>query len=189
MIDSLQAPVTQRDHVRGLLSARVTLVEYADFACPFCAAAFPVVKQLLARNRAELCLVFRHNPRGELHEGAHLAAKAAEAAAFQGQFWSMHDLLFERRGAITERGLLRDAARLGLDVEIFASDLYSRAVAARVREDELGGLRSGVIGTPTFFINGAHFRDKPDLPTLERAIAEASSLGLRTGTASKWTCN
>src|SRR6478752_7913522 len=193
MIDLLQSPVTSRDHVRGPTSARVTLVEYADFACPFCAAAFPVVEQLLAQHPAELRLVFRHNPRGEVHEGSLLAAKAAEAAAFQGQFWPMHDLLFERKQAITERSLLNEAALLGLDVELFRSDLQSRAVASRVREDELSGLRSGVVGTPTFFLNAVHFRDKPDLLTLSQAIAEALTPGTRAVNAqmeaSKWISN
>lgn len=193
MLDLLQAPVTTRDHVRGPLDAPVTIVEYADFACPFCAAAHPVLQQLQARFRRELRLVFRHNPRGELHPGAHLAAQAAEAAGLQGQFWPMHDALFERAGAVSERALLRTARALELDLDLFRSDLYSRAVAHRVRDDEVGGLRSGVIGTPTLFINGLHFRDKPDLVTLSGAVAELVCsqvpLAVSTTGANKWISN
>jgi protein-disulfide isomerase len=176
MINSLSVAVSERDHLRGPESARLTLVEYGDFACPFCAQAYPVVRELLRRYPSELRFVFRHNPRGELHEGAHLAARAAEAANVQDKFWPMHDLLFERAdGAPMSEKVAACAAELGLDMQRFETDLLSPDVAQRVREDEVGGLRSGVVGTPTFFINGVHFRDKPDLETLSRAIEETRS--------------
>jgi protein-disulfide isomerase len=170
MIEQLRVPVTLRDHQRGSENAPVTLVEYADFACPFCAEAYPVVRRLLQHYAGTVRFVFRHNPRGELHEGAHLAAQAGEAAGFQGQFWPMHDLLFQRRQPICERSTLSAALMLGLDIDQFQADMRSRAVAVRIREDEIGGLRSGVVGTPTFFVNGLHFRDKPDFEGLARAI-------------------
>ena len=171
MIDTLAIGVSNHDHVRGPQTADVTLLEYGDFACRYCAQAYPVVRELLLKYQTTLRFVFRHNPRGEIHEGALLAAHAAEAAGAQGQFWSMHDVLFERREPINEQRLLGYAALLDLDVPRFRDDLHSRAVADRVRQDEIGGLRSGVVGTPAFFINGRHFRDKPDLETLSMAIA------------------
>jgi protein-disulfide isomerase len=167
----LHVPVSSRDHVRGAPHGRVTLVEYGDFDCPFCAEAYPVVRALLEQFDSRLRFVFRHNPRGELHPHAPLAAQAAEAAALQGQFWPLHDLLFEHAGALDEPALLSYALLLKLEPGKFEADLHSPEVRARVRDDEVGGLRSGVIGTPTFFINGTHFRDKPDLEALGGAIA------------------
>jgi protein-disulfide isomerase len=170
MIETLAICVSARDHVRGAPAAQVTLLEYGDFACPFCARAFPVVQELLLQYRTTLRFVFRHNPLGGLHEGARLAAHAAEAAGNQGKFWAMHDLLFERHAPITKRRLDGYAALLGLDVQRFRCDRDSQQIAQRVRDDEIGGLRSGVVGTPTFFVNGRHFRDKPDLETLFMAV-------------------
>lgn len=166
----LKVAVSEHDHVRGFRRALVTLVEYGDFDCHFCAAAYVQVRTLLRRLPEYVRLVFRHNPRGELHPNAHLGAQAAEAAALQGQFWSMHDALFEREGTLTEAFVTRCAASQGLDLDRFAADLHSTAVSRRIREDQIGGLRSGVIGTPTFFVNGVHFRDKPDLKGLSQAI-------------------
>jgi protein-disulfide isomerase len=171
MIDTLAVAVSSQDHVRGLETAPVTLLVYGDFACRYCAQAYPVVRELLLKYRTTLRFVFRHNPRGELHEGARLAAHGAEAAAAQGQFWQMHDMLFERREPISEQRLVGYAILLNLDLSRFRADLHSPEIASRVREDEIGGLHSGVVGTPTFFINGRHFRDKPDLETLSMAIA------------------
>jgi len=170
MIENLTICVSARDHVRGAQPAQVTLIEYGDFACPYCARAFPVVQELLLQYRTTLRFVFRHNPLGELHEGARLAAHAAEAAGEQGKFWAMHDLLFERREPVSQQRLESYAALLELDVQRFRSALHSPAIGSRVREDEIGALRSGVVGTPTFFVNGRHFRDKPDLETLGAAI-------------------
>jgi len=186
MIEQLIFPVGVRDHVRGHDDSPITLVEYADFACPYCAHAYPIVRRLLLSHSGTLRFVFRHNPRGELHEGAHLGALAAEAAGFQAQFWPMHDLLFQRQDRICERTVVSYARSLGLDVDQFQVDLHSRAVVARVREDQIGGLRSGVIGTPAFFLNAQHFRDKPDFDGLSRAIeakARTVALGLTLASA------
>jgi protein-disulfide isomerase len=128
------------------------------------------VQELLVQYRTTLRFVFRHNPLGDLHEGARLAAHAAEAAEKQGRFWAMHDLLFERREPITKQRLEGYAALLELDVQRFRDDLSSPEIARRVREDEVGGLHSGVVSSPTFFVNGRHFRDKPDLETLFMAV-------------------
>jgi protein-disulfide isomerase len=166
----LRVAVSERDHARGSANARVTLLEYADFDCPFCTAAYPVVHELLRHFSADLRHVYRHNPRGELHHHARLAAQAAEAAALQDQFWPMHDILFEHSGALEEPDLISYATELDIDMDRFTIDLHSDAVVAGVRDDEIGGLHSGVIGTPTFFVNGSHFRDKPDFESLSRAI-------------------
>lgn len=166
----LKKAVTKRDHVRGGEQASVTLVEYGDFDCPFCAEAYPVVKALLARFRQDLRFVFRHNPRGELHPNAHVAAEAAEAAALHGKFWKMHDTLFEHAKALDWASLARYARELGLDHTRFEAELGAPAVKARVKADEVGGLESGVVGTPTFFIDGKHFHDKPDFDSLAGAI-------------------
>lgn len=159
--------------MRGAPNARVVLVEYGDFDCPFCVQAYSVVRDLLRRFDGQLRFVFRHNPRGEQHAHARLAAQAAEAAALHGQFWPMHDVLFEHPKALEEADLVGYAASLGLDRDTFAKELHAASVRTRVRDDEVGGLHSGVVGTPTFFINGTHFRDKPDAETLGAAIAAA----------------
>ena len=187
MIETLQIAVSARDHLRGFESAPITLVEYGDFACPFCSKSYPAIHELLNRYRSSLRFVFRHNPRREAHPGAHLAAQAAEAAALQGQFWAMHDLLFERGVPISDRIASRYALELELDVERFQKDLHSREVARRVREDEVGGLRSGVIGTPAFFINGLHFYDKPDFDTLSRALDLSLALRDNNPPSGEWS--
>jgi protein-disulfide isomerase len=163
------------DHVRGAPVAKVTLVEYGDFECPFCARAEPVVTELLAQYPKDLRLIFRHNPRNQDHPHAHQAAEAVEAAGDQGKFWEMHDLLFRNQSKLEEADLVGYAEKLGLDVTRFRSDLKSKAHHARVHHDELTGVESRVISTPTFFINGEHFNDKPDLETLSAAIDHALS--------------
>ncbi len=166
----LAVEVSDRDHVLGAPSALTTLVEYGDFDCPYCQAAAPVVPKLLKHFAGALRFVFRHNPLGDLHPHARIAAQAAEAAALQGKFWPMHERLFAHPHALDEASLVAHAAAIGLDAARFAADLHSHALLQRIREDEAGGLRSGVVGTPTFFINGVHFRDKPDYDTLLQAI-------------------
>jgi Na+:H+ antiporter, NhaA family len=166
----LTPPVSARDHVRGSTSAVITLVEYGDFDCPYCAQAYPVVRALERHFGSALRVVFRHNPIGELHEHALIAAEAAEAAALQERFWEMHDRLFEVRGDLGEAALVGHAVAIGLEKARFQADLHAATVRARVREDEVSGLHSGVVGTPTFFIDGEHFWDRPDFMTLARAI-------------------
>ena len=170
----LKVAVTDTDHQIGSAAAAVTLVEYGDFGCRFCGEAHPVVKALRVRFGPSLRFVFRHNPRGELHEHARLAAEASEAAAVQGNFWGMEEILFAHPKSLEEADLLGYAAALGLDVQKFAADLHSPAVAKRVRDDEVGGAHSNIITTPTFFINGARFHDTPDLETLAAAISAAA---------------
>lgn len=158
------------DHARGPASAKVTLVEYGDFACLFCARAVPVLRELEQRFGSDVRLVFRHNPRGfdDPHEPK--AAEAAEAAAEQGKFWEMHDLLFAHQDALEVPDLVGYATALGLDVAKFTANLEAGAHRGRVHADERSGVRSHVISTPSFFINGKHFSDTPDVARLGDAI-------------------
>jgi protein-disulfide isomerase len=169
----LREPVGPEDHVRGPASARITLVEYGDFQCPYCARAYPVVRELERRFGDDLRVVFRHNPRSFDHPRAPFAAEAAEAAAAQGKFWEMHDLLFEHQNALEDIDLVAYARRLDLDLTQFTADLRDRTHRKRVHADELSGVRSKVISTPTFFINGVHYSDTPDLEHLSAALEQA----------------
>jgi protein-disulfide isomerase len=154
----LRVPVSARDHMRGSLSrAAVVMVEYGDFECPACAAAQPIVDQLGVMLGDELCTVWRHFPLTQVHLQAQSAAEAAEAAGAQGAFWPMHELLFARQPIFDEDSLREYAAELGLDVARFTNELLSGVHEPRVRKDFLGGVRSGVNGTPTFFINDTRY--------------------------------
>jgi protein-disulfide isomerase len=172
----LTVPVDdERDHIQGPRDARVTLLEYGDFECPACGAAHPVVKELRERLGDRVRFVFRNFPLGSVHPRAERAALAAEAANTQGRFWEMHDLLFENQDALDEDDLLRYAAALGLDMEAFGEAMDGEPVLSRVREDFLSGVRSGVNGTPTFFINDLRHEGSYQLPALLRALTEASA--------------
>jgi formate-nitrite transporter family protein len=153
----LAPPVGEGDHVAGADDAPVTLVEYGDYECPYCGMAYPIVKALQRELGGQLRLAFRNFPLAEMHPHARRAAQAAEAAAAQGKFWEMHDVIFEHQDALEDADLLRYAAELGLDVERIARELESGAHAKRVRDDFRSGVRSGVNGTPTFFINGQRY--------------------------------
>jgi protein-disulfide isomerase len=166
----LSPPVTDADHAQGPHDAPVTLVEYGDYECPHCGRAHPIVKEVQRRLGARLRFVFRNFPLAQAHPHATSAAEAAEAAATQGKFWEMHDLLFEHQTALDEPHLLRYAATAGLDRERFHADLAAHTHADRVRRDFASGVRSGVNGTPTFFINGIRYDDAWDLASLEAAL-------------------
>jgi diadenylate cyclase len=170
----LDTPVGDRDHARGPATAPVTLVEYGDFECPYCGRTYPVVKELRERLGDRLRFVFRHFPLDSVHLHARRAAEAAEAAAAQGRFWEMHDLLFANQEDLDDESLRRYATGLGLDLARFESDLAERRHAPRVREDRLDGERSGVEGTPTFFVNGARYEGSLDLEGLQAAVEEAA---------------
>ena len=153
----LVIPVGEQDHVAGSLDAPVILVEYGDFECPYCGQAYPIVKTVQRALGKDLALVYRHFPLAEAHPHARLAAEAAEEAAEQGQFWRMHDTLFENQGALEHQDLLAYAEALGLDLGRFAAALTDHTHAKKVRSDFRGGVRSGVNGTPTFFVNGERY--------------------------------
>jgi Na+/H+ antiporter NhaA len=173
VITDLAVPVDpERDHVRGPKKSPVTVVEYGDFECPYCGQAEPVVRELLA-DLGDVRYVWRHLPLNDVHPHAQLAAESAEAAARQGAFWDMHDLLLGHQGALLPADLLRYAADLGLNTEQFADDLSNHAGAARVAEDVDSADISGVSGTPTFFINGTRHYGAYDIGTLTAAVKAA----------------
>jgi Na+/H+ antiporter NhaA len=171
----LAVPVDpDRDHIRGPAEAKVTLVEYGDFECPYCGQAEPVVRALLA-NFGDLRYVWRHLPLTDVHPNAALSAEAAEAADRQGAFWPMHDLLLEHQKELRPVHLERYAADLGLDVDRFREDLRRRLGAARIADDVDSAGSSGVVGTPTFFINGRRQYGAYDIDTLTAAVKTARS--------------
>lgn len=157
----LAQPVGPGDHVRGPAEADVTLVEYGDFACPFCRNAYGIVKELLART-PDVRFVFRANPRSHLYSEAEAVAEAAEIAAAQGTFWKMHDRLFEADQGLSRPQLVAAARDIGLDTAAFERDLDSGAYRRAVRAQEVSGWHSHVLSTPTFFINGVRFDDSLD---------------------------
>jgi protein-disulfide isomerase len=153
----LIVPVSAHDHILGPVDAPLTLLQYGDFQCPHCAAAYPEVAAIANELSDSLRLVFRHFPLAQEHPQAQRAAEAAEAAASQGRFWEMAPLLYENQEQLDDHSLGRYAKKTGLDLKRFKKDLSSGVHAARVRADYLGGVRSGVNGTPTFFINGKRY--------------------------------
>jgi Na+/H+ antiporter NhaA len=171
----LAVPVDpDRDHIRGPADAKVTLVEYGDFECPYCGQAEPVVRALLA-NFGDLRYVWRHLPLTDVHANAALSAEAAEAADRQSAFWPMHDLLLQHQQELRPVHLVRYAADLGLDVDRFREDLRRRVGAARVAEDIDSAGSSGVAGTPTFFVNGRRQYGAYDIDTLSAAVKTAKT--------------
>ena len=171
----LTLPVSsERDHVLGPETAAVNLVEYGDYECPFCGAAHGVTKQLVQEFGDDLRFVFRHFPLTQIHPHAALAAEAAEAAGAQGGFWRMHDLLFENQDRLSPQDVLVYARMLGLDLDRFMSDLRDHVHAPKVREDFRSGVRSGVNGTPTFFINGERYEGPHDFESMSAALNEAA---------------
>jgi len=170
VITDLVVPVDDgRDHIRGPGKAPVTVVEYGDFECPYCGLAEPAVRELL-RDFGDVRYVWRHLPLTDVHPHAQLAAEATEAAARQGAFWGLHDLLLEHQGALTVRDLMGYAASLELDTEWFTADLRKHVGAARVAEDTDSADLSGVSGTPTFFVNGMRHYGAYDIETLSKAV-------------------
>jgi protein-disulfide isomerase len=172
-IAHLTLPVGPRDHAQGPVDVPVTLVEYGDYECPHCGRAYPIVKEVQKRLASKLRFVFRNFPLSESHPHAQHAAEAAEGAAGQGRFWEMHDMLFEHQRALDDRHLVGYATALGLDATTFERDLHAHEHKARVREDFVSGVRSGVNGTPTFFINNLRFDDSWDADTLTEALTAA----------------
>jgi len=162
------------DHIRGPLDAPVTVVEYGDFECPYCGRAEPAVRELLAEH-GDVRYVWRHLPLNDVHPHAQLAAEASEAAAYQGSFWPMHDLLLARQDALELPDLIAYAGELGLDVERFEKDVREDRGAARVAEDVDSADLSGVSGTPTFFINGRRHVGAYDIATLSAAVKAAGA--------------
>ena len=174
-MSTLIPPVGGGDHVAGPDAAPVTLVEYGDYECPYCGMAYPIVKAAQRTLGDKLRLVFRHFPLKEIHPHAQHAAQAAESAGAQGKFWEMHDAIFEHQHALEDEDLVAYATSLGLDGERVAQDLADETYAKRVRDDFRSGVRSGVNGTPTFFINGERYNGPwADEGRFVRALQDAA---------------
>jgi protein-disulfide isomerase len=163
-------PMFGRDHVQGASNAPLALVEYGDFECPYCGAAYPVVKAIQKELGGQLCFAFRNFPLTTLHEHAQHAAEAAEAANAQGRFWPMHDVLFENQDALDDQHLSVYAATMGLDQNLLIGEILAGTHTARVREDFRTGVRVGVNGTPTFFVNGVRYPGPARKSELLRAL-------------------
>jgi protein-disulfide isomerase len=174
MATLLKNSVSPSDHIQGDSNAPVTLVEYGDYECPHCGRAHPMVKRLQQRFKDTLAFVYRNFPLTNVHPHAEMAAEAAEAAGAQEKFWEMHDWLFENQDDLVPESILEAAAELDLDTKRFVEDLQNHTYEDRVRADFMGGVRSGVNGTPTFFINGVRHDGDYEYDTLVEAIRLAS---------------
>jgi NhaA family Na+:H+ antiporter len=175
----LTPPISDRDHIQGPQDAPVTFVEYGDYECPHCRQAHSIVLELQERLGDRFRYVFRNFPLTSIHPHAQLAAEAAAAAAAQGKFWEMHNMLFEYQGTFDEGVFHRFASELDLDMERFRKELAEHTYADRVREDFLGGARGGVNGTPTFYINGLRYDGPWDLDSLTEEIEKPLGVQVR----------
>ena len=169
----LRQPVGEGDHIEGPEDALVTFVEYGDYECPHCRQAHSIVNELQGLLGDQFRYIFRNFPITTVHPNAQLAAEAAEAAGAQGKFWEMHDALFQTEGPLEKEKILQLATDLELDMERFQMELDEQVYAERVREDFLDGARSGVNGTPTFFINGRQVVGAVPYDTIRQTIEEA----------------
>jgi protein-disulfide isomerase len=167
-------PVSERDHIRGPASAPVTLVEYGDYECPYCGLANPIVDEIRRELGDGLRFVFRNFPLSEIHRHAEHAAEIAEAAGMHNKFWEMHDMLYAHQQALDDQHLEEYVARLGVPTSEVKLALAQHAYSDRLREDFMSGVRSGVNGTPTFFINGLRHDGSYERRELLAAIAKAS---------------
>lgn len=164
-MSQLKIPVGPNDHVQGPRDAAIELVEYGDYECPYCGEAYPELKAVQQAMGDDLCFVFRNFPLGNAHPHAQRAAEFAEAAATIDRFWEMHDMLYENQEALDERSLVGYAKQLGFDQALIESALRGD-FAERVRRDFTGGVRSGVNGTPSLFVNGQRYDGPRDADSL-----------------------
>ena len=173
-MSALTPPVSERDHVLGPSDARVTLVEYGDFECPYCGAVHGIVQAARKAFGGNLRVVFRHFPLRASHPRSLPAAKAAEAAGEQGRFWEMHDRLYRHQTELADQDLLRHARELGLDLDRFRASLEVPAHEGRIRDDLASAAASGAQGTPTLFINGERYRGRLERDDIMAALARAA---------------
>jgi protein-disulfide isomerase len=173
---SLRVPVTESDHAQGRADAPVTLVEYGDYQCPYCGAAYPIVKQLQERFGDDLRFVFRNFPLQQVHEHALSAATTAEFAAAHGRFWEVHDALYENQEELGTELYVAIVTQVGLDAGQLRAALEGQEYFEKIKLDFNGGVRSGVNGTPSFFVNGTRYDGPRDFETmaemLDRAISQ-----------------
>lgn len=169
----LKVPVRVEDHVEGEENAPCTLVEYGDYQCPHCGRAYPIIKKVQKHFGKRLRFVFRNFPLNEIHPQAESAAETAEFAGTQGKYWEMHDLLFENQSRFGPAFFQEAAQKLGLDPAALREALANGTYRTHVRSDFMSGARSGVNGTPTFFINGQRLDGSWDYEDLVAALEEA----------------
>ncbi|UQB69279.1 DsbA family protein [Epilithonimonas zeae] len=154
---SLKPSVSTTDHAQGNDNADLVIVEYGDYQCPYCGAAYPVLKELMKEFGSQVKFVFRNFPLSEMHQYARPAAIAAEAANLQGKFWEMHDAIYENQGSLNELFLFELAEKIGLNISQFKEDIQKTELEEKVDSDFESGIVSGVNGTPSFFVNGNKF--------------------------------
>lgn len=171
-MSELTVPITTDDHSQGEVDAKCTLVEYGDYQCSYCGQAAPVIRRLQDYFGTDMRFVFRNFPLRELHPNAVHAAEAAEFAAANGKFWEMHDLLYQNQSSLEDDALLAFAVRLDLTGDKLGEVLRLEAYLPRIKSDFSGGVRSGVNGTPTFFLNGWRHDGEFDYETLADAVQQ-----------------
>jgi len=169
-MSALTPPLSAEDHVDGPERAELELVMYGDFQCPYCTAAYPIVRRIRDQMAGRLMFAFRHFPLREIHPDAERAAEAAEAAAAQGAFWQMYDRMYQSGGALSREDLISYTAELGLDSQRVAAELDSEAHRPRVERDLDSGIASGVTGTPGFFVGGRLYGGSFDRQSLTVAL-------------------
>lgn len=169
---NLTLSIVERDHIQGPIDAPSALIEYGDYECSFCGEVYPIIKAIQDRLGDNLCFAFRNFPLANVHPHAEHAAQVAEAAAVQGKFWEMHDMLYQNQGALNDEHLAEYATALGLDARGLIAEVQAGSHIARVREDFKSGVRGGVNGTPSFFINGVRYDGAHDLDALLAAVTQ-----------------
>jgi protein-disulfide isomerase len=172
----LTPPVNKNDHIHGPVNASLELVEYGDYQCPHCGAAHPVVRQIQKKFGRHLKFVFRHFPLSNVHEYALPAAIAAEAAARQDKFWQMHDIIFENQSLLSDQAFIEFALAIGLNIPAFRMDVMDEALAEKIETNFESGVRSGVNGTPSFFINGMKYNGSFDYAPLSEILETQEAL-------------
>ncbi len=157
MNTQLKNAITQRDHIQGIRAAPLELVEYGDYQCSSCSESYVVVKEVLRELGKDIVFIFRNFPLIEIHPFAYGAALAAEAAALQNKFWEMYNLLYQNQAHLSGPYLFAYAETIGLDMDQFRRDIQSKSLVSKIEADVEGGLKSGVSGTPSFYINGEKY--------------------------------
>ncbi len=166
----LKVPVTPDDHIQGNINAPITLVEYGDFQCPYCGAAFPIIKEVQNNFGDQLRFVFRHFPLSEVHEFAKAAASTAEFAGTYHKFWEMHDEIYENQDMLSEEMLTQLADSMGLNSKELLKAIKNNKFESKIQKDFMGGVRSGVNGTPSLFINDHRYSGSVDFDSIVQAI-------------------